>query len=163
MKPLIFPLCCGLAVGLSACAFNDTATMLQAIGPAPMRDSTLSSQGALVVYSAWDPLANRYARDHTSYDIASDDGKFSRQVQNHMDRSDEDPARVFLPPGNYHVTARSSYAGLVIVPVVIQGGRTTVVYLDGSTGPSPFHLDKKNLVRFPNGEIVGWSANAAAK
>jgi hypothetical protein len=44
---------------------------------------------------------------------------------------------------------------------MIKEHQTTLVYLDGLSHPDMPLTQTTNLVRLPNGQIVGWSANAA--
>ena len=86
-------------------------------------------QGSLVVFSATDPFNDGevlyYA--HSAYSIYTADGKFFKQVENHISRSDEIPSLVTLPTGSYTIEARSESHGYVRVPIVITAGRQTVV------------------------------------
>jgi hypothetical protein len=79
-----------------------------------------------------------------------------------VDRFDEGPIRLPLPPGSYHVTARSAHSGKVIIPVVIKERQTTFVYLDGSSHSGAPSASEVSAVKLPNGEIVGWSATQEA-
>jgi hypothetical protein len=87
------------------------------------------SQGYLTVYSATDQFDDGgllyYA--HSSYSIYTTDGKFFKNVENHISRSDEIPALVTLPTGSYTIEARSESRGYVRVPIVINAGRRTVL------------------------------------
>jgi hypothetical protein len=53
--------------------------------------------------------------------------------------------------------------GMVVAPVVIETGRTTVPYLDGWTQPHPPAADRAKLVRLPDGQFAGWAAGATQK
>jgi len=90
------------------------------------------SQGSLEVYSGTDEFSDGdllyYA--HSSYAIYTRDGKLFKNVENHMSRSDENPATVSLPVGSYTVVARSAKDGYVGVPVMINAGRRTVLALE---------------------------------
>jgi hypothetical protein len=85
----------------------------------------------------------------------------SKVIINHADRFDEGPIRLALPPGSYHVSARSAHFGRVNVPVIIKERQTTLVYLDGSSHPEAPSLQQTSTVRLPDGEIVGWSTTVA--
>ena len=86
-------------------------------------------QGYLTVYSATDQFDDGgvlyYA--HSSYSIYTTAGKFLRNVENHISRSDEIPALVTLPAGSYTIEARSDSRGYIRVPIVITAGRRTVL------------------------------------
>ena len=62
--------------------------------------------------------------------IYTTDGKFLRNVENHISRSDELPELVKLAPGFYTLEARSANDGYVRVAVVINPGRRTILNLD---------------------------------
>ena len=87
------------------------------------------SQGYLAVYSATDQFDDGgvlyYA--HSSYSIYTIDGKFFKNVGNHISRSDEIPALVMLSTGSYTVEVRSESRGYVRVPIVVTAGQRTVV------------------------------------
>jgi hypothetical protein len=94
---------------------------------------TESSQGYLTVYSATDQFDDGgvlyYA--HSSYSIYTTDGKFFKNVENHISRSDEIPEVVTLPAGAYTLEVRSEKEGYLRVHVVINAGVRTVLDLDG--------------------------------
>ncbi len=91
------------------------------------------SQGYLTVYSATDQFDDGgvpyYA--HSSYSIYTTDGKFFKNIENHISRSDELPEIVTLPVGSYTIEARSENEGYLRVHVVISPGLRTVLKLDG--------------------------------
>jgi hypothetical protein len=79
------------------------------------------NQGCLVVYSAWSNFVDQGSTGHHSrYTISSDDGTWSKEIINHVDRFDEGPIRLSLPAGSYHVRARSAHFGRVNVPVIVK-------------------------------------------
>ena len=154
--------CCFAAILLclaSGCAFNPSPLALPAVGPEPAADASSTGTGILVVYSAWDPLANRYRREHSDYKILTPDGALLRRVNNAICLDDDDPVRIGLPAGRYQVSAMSQNAGRVLVPVQISAGRTTFVRLDGYDSLRPSTVGDHPVVKLPNGEIVGWTAN----
>src|SRR5260370_41798969 len=91
------------------------------------------SQGYLTVYSATDQFDDGgvlyYA--HSSYSIYTTDGKFFKNVENHISRSDEIPEVVTLPVGSYTLEVRSEKEGYLRVHVVINARVRTVLDLDG--------------------------------
>ena len=104
------------------------------LSPGPVRPGNLDyqtelPQGYLRVYSATDQFDDGgvlyYA--HSSYSIYTTDGKFFKNVENHISRSDEIPTLMMLPTGSYTIEARSESRGYVRVPTVITAGRRTVV------------------------------------
>jgi hypothetical protein len=88
--------------------------------------------GYLVVYSATDEVSDGDSafNPHSSYVIYTIDGKFLRNVENHISRTDELPELVKLAAGAYTLEARSANDGYVRVPVVIKPGRQTILDLD---------------------------------
>jgi hypothetical protein len=74
------------------------------------------SQGYLTVYSATDRFDDGgvlyYA--HSSYSIYTTDGKFFKNVENHISRSDEIPTLVMLPIGSYKIDADQRAAGTFV-------------------------------------------------
>jgi hypothetical protein len=68
---------------------------------------------------------------HTDYKLYSAAGAFLKKIRNSIEKEDEIPERVSLPPGRYLVEAQSENEGIVRVPVIIAEGRTTVVNLEG--------------------------------
>jgi hypothetical protein len=149
---------------LSACSLNPRPTVLETtVGPAPAQASRPANQGYLVVYSAWSSFVDQgYMAHHSRYNLASQDGTMTKEVLNYRDRFDEGPIRLPLPPGSYQLTARAAHYGKVVVPVMIKEHQTTFVYLDGSSHPEIPLTQTTNLVKLPNGQIVGWSASAGA-
>src|SRR5262249_33183964 len=99
---------------------------------------------------------------YSAYAVGSDDGKTRLQIKNHLDRFDEGPQPVSLSPGKYMVTASSAKRGKVNVPVVIEEHRTTYVYLDGYPHPDAPASSQTNVVRFSDGQVVGWSAGSVS-
>jgi hypothetical protein len=123
-----------------------------------------SHEGTLLVYSAWELFGDPDSvNQHSSYVVASDDGKLVKQVQNHIDRFDEGPQPIAVSPGSYTVTAQAAHIGKVNVPVVVKERQTTFIFLDGYTHPEAPSPLQTNVVKLPNGEIAGWSVNAMAK
>ena len=109
-------------------AGDKVTSFLRPVGPELDYQPELH-QGYLIVYSATDPFDDGgmpyYA--HTAYSIYMADGKFFKHVENHISLSDELPSVVTLPTGSYTIEARSESHGYVRVPIVITGGRRTVV------------------------------------
>jgi hypothetical protein len=64
---------------------------------------------------------------HSSYSIYTTDGKFFKNVENHISRSDEIPALVTLPAGSYTILLRSENRGYIRLPIVITAGRRTIL------------------------------------
>ena len=99
---------------------------------------------------------------HTSYRVYSTNGSFIKFVRNHTTPTDQRPTMVELSVGDYSVTALSEGMGVVKVPVTISGSQVTSVYLERSRMKEAEGADEKQLVRFPNGKVVGWKASVPA-
>lgn len=154
------------ALGMAALCFSCATkppVALGIVGPKSVINHAISGQGYLVVYSDTDELrlgkANPYYR-HTGYCIVTPDGRPFKWVPNHIGDMDEAPQLVALPSGNYQVIARATDYGQVRVPIVIQPWQTTKVHLEGKGNwqPKNFSASVTNLVRFPDGELIGWQA-----
>lgn len=96
---------------------------------------------------------------HTAYSIYDQSGKRVKYVPNHIGNMDETPTPVSITAGSYKVVAESSSYGRVTVPVIIQPGKTTSLHLDRGWRPAP-SLDSNSIVRFPDGEAVGWNGSS---
>ena len=112
------------------CATNETPTVLQPVGPAPVAAKQIQREGYLIVYT---PIIEPNIKPdtefypHTAYAVYDSTGKMFKVVRNHTGAWDETPYTVSLPSGRYTIRAVSEFAGDVIIPVIIRGGRTTVV------------------------------------
>ena len=128
-------------LNLTGCAEPKPRVAYGPVGPS-FRSASGSGPGRLIVYSAWDRFDTLDAehRRHTPYTVSSsssDSGPPSLvKVRNQQGSFGEDPDVVTLPAGQYSVLARATNVGRVQVPVIIQPGQTTILYLDGS-GPLP--------------------------
>ena len=116
----------------SSCAGTPpTAAVLAPVHPAPVVP-TARRLGYLVVYTAIiepDINPDTMFYPHTGYAIYDSHGAYYQTVRNHVGAWDETPYTVTLPPGHYTVKAESQDENDVQVPVIIEGGRTTVVDL----------------------------------
>jgi len=157
-----------LSAWFSGCATDRSEMLLDPVGPAPMQTAAAnSSNGAVVVYSAYQVNADFNARDprrpeYSDYRIFTADGNLQQRVHNNSGSMLQRPQRVELPAGTYRVTAQANGYGLVTVPVVIEAGRDTVLHLEGGAiWPAQSGFNRTNAVRLPDGEIVGWKAAPA--
>jgi len=150
----------GCLLSLAGCASQPAMVALQPVGPAPIKKTSSSNLGYLMVYSAWEDMALQYddPDHHRDYTVISDKNQRLQRIRNQTGRYDSAPARVALAAGTYRVTAPSTGAIKVLIPVRIIAGRTTVVYLDGSAGPKDFPASGAKVVKLPDGQIVGWSS-----
>lgn len=127
----------------------------EAIGPAPPAPPP-PPQGFLRVYTPTEEYNDSevFYYPHRNFTLLSVDGALLRYVRNADHDWDETPALTPLPVGSYKIRSLTRRSGIVTVPVSIELGRTTEVYLDRSfeERPSP----DGEYVRLPNGEIVGW-------
>ena len=156
------------AIAVSFLAGCSTPPMaLNQIGPAPVGKSRSRSmgEGRLVVNTAtttYEIGDRTYHHPHTGYSIYTKAGKFCQYVPNHIGDTDESAARVGIPAGKYTVDAESDF-GPVIVPVLIEDGKTTEVNLDTSGEQYSRNTNNTAVVWFPTGRSsayypVGWRA-----
>ncbi|HEY3899486.1 MAG TPA: hypothetical protein VGM54_12770 [Chthoniobacter sp.] len=113
------------------CATNEAPTVLRTVGPtAPVVAKTTRHEGYLIVYT---PIIEPNIKPdtefypHTAYAVYDSTGKIFEVVRNHVGAWDETPYTVSLPSGKYTIRAVSEFTGDVAIPVIIRGGRTTVV------------------------------------
>ena len=155
----------GLLPLMTSCASSGGPLALGPVGPETSKYIETPSTGYLKVYSATEDHNNgdTHYFPHTSYSVYSEDGKIVKKVANAISIHDEDPALAEVPAGTYTVLAESEYYGMVKVKVVIEPGKLTTVNLEYNK-PSPRDASKSNndLVRLPNGSIVGWRADVSA-
>ena len=140
--------------------------------------STTIGTGDLIVYSAtYAPtLEQSEYTAHTNYTIATPDDKLIQRVANATGSFASRPARVSLPQGEYHVRAQYEGGRFVTVRIVIEPGKTTVLDLEGeaskqtsatattsaanepttATEAAPATGTAKEIIRLPNGKVVGW-------
>jgi hypothetical protein len=169
----------GSLIWLAGCASAPKVAIVEPVGPAPAKPTTVSGEGYLQVFSArqrgaefpeimmweWDyPLqrdALNYGLAHTDYIIRTEENRPLQYVRNATDMADPQPARVSLPPGRYKVEAEAEETGgrtvKVLLPVLIEPGRTTVAHLSGNWQPKA-HFNEADVVRLPDGQIAGWLA-----
>lgn len=141
---------------------------LAEVGPPPPVAHSTVGQGYLVVYSATQDIHLDRGipyRPHTGYLVLRPNGKTVRWIPNRVGPMDLKPSLVDLPAGRYQVRAEAEDYGRVLVPVVIEPGRTTEVHLEGKGNwkPAGPALQETNWVRFPDGEFIGWRSLPEAK
>lgn len=141
----------------AGCAPIQPLVLDEPIGPLTWRVD--ESRGSLIVYtdtesSPLDPADVARRSDYKLYTIGDE---FLHAVNNRNGSFWRDPVTLELPVGQYKVTARAANFRFVTVPVVIQGGRTTVVDL---TQEVLSHATAANgdWVRLPNGQVIGSKA-----
>ncbi|NBV22623.1 MAG: hypothetical protein EBS05_12000 [Proteobacteria bacterium] len=148
---------------ISFCACAGAPVTVAPVGP-PARLGTSRGSGQLIVYSATEEkevgkMSPYYLR--TEYVINRPDGKLFKWVPNHTGNMDQTTQVVALPAGNYEVVALSESYGRVHVPIVIKGGQTTEVDLEGRWAKRGHATSEAPVVRLPNGQVIGWSASPA--
>jgi hypothetical protein len=94
-----------------------------------LHDQAELRQGYLLVYSATDRFddGGTFYYPHSSYSIYTAEGKFFKNVENHISRSDEIPTLVTLPAGSYTILVRSENRGYIHLPIVITPGRRMIL------------------------------------
>jgi hypothetical protein len=149
----------------SGCVFGSRNMVLGPVGPQPLTANESAPKGYLKVYTATEDHddGDVHYFPHTSYTVYSEDGKsVVKKVANAIGIHDEDPALVDIPAGTYTVLAESEYYGMVKVGVVIEPGKLTTVNLEYNNRlPSDLSKSSADVVRLPNGSIVGWSAKGS--
>ena len=156
----------GMIPVLVSCATSRDPLTLGPVGPETSKRVEAVPTGYLKVYSATEDHddGDLHYFPHTSYTVYSEDGKIVKKVANAIGVHDEDPALSQLPAGTYTVLAESEDYGTVKVKVVIEPGKLTTVNLEYNkqppSGPSKGNND---LVRLPNGSIVGWRAEGSTQ
>jgi hypothetical protein len=96
-----------------------------------------AGNGKLIVYSvtyAGTVEQSEYPV-HTNYTIDTTDDKVIEHVDNRAGSFYSKPATVALSSGKYHIRAQYDRGGFVVVPVVIEAGKTTVVDLESGALP----------------------------
>jgi hypothetical protein len=159
---LVVWLVAGVAPALAACAATHGPLVLGPVGPEEQTVSRLSLTGYLKVYTATEQHndGDTYYYPHAEYFVYSPDNKLVKRVANAISIHDEEPELVELPAGTYIVLAPSESYGMVRVKAIVQPGEQTTVNLEYQTLPA--HLtstEAGNLVRLPNGSVVGTRAN----
>jgi len=148
---------------LSGCATGKNGLALDTVGPPlPQPTAAISTNGTLVVYSAYEVNADFNARDpnrpeYSDYKILTTDGKLLQRVHNNSGTILQDPVSVELQPGKYNVVARANGYGYLTIPVIIAAQQNTILHLEGGgSWPDESAFNQTNAVRLPDGQIIGW-------
>lgn len=160
---LVVWLVAGLAVASVACASTRGPLVLGPVGPDEQSVGRPPQTGYLKVYTATEQHndGDTYYYPHSEYSLYSPDNKLVKRVANAISIHDEEPELVELPAGDYIVLAPSEYYGMVRVKAIVQPGQQTTVNLQYQTPPARLtSADAGNLVRLPNGSVVGTRATA---
>jgi hypothetical protein len=165
MKNIWIFVVAGIIAAMPGCA---TAPMVlnETVGPNPSIAPIGESAGKLQVYSATEEehevgfqTAYFQRSPYTIYDLNG------REIKNVNDNNKSEflplPRTVELPPGTYRVKALAAvgFGEPVVVPVVVEAGRTTEVHLNGHWRP-PSNVASQDLVLAPAGFPIGWHATA---
>ena len=154
---LSIPTLAGSLMLCAGCATNVHSVVQDVVGPCPPIARSESVAGCLVVYSCWDfdsPVNYDYEA-RAPYTVASADGKLMTSVFNDTGGFDRNPVQLSLPAGEYQVTSFIPRLGDTTVPVQIQPGQTTAVYLDGSANCLKKRMPANSLVSLPDGYVAG--------
>lgn len=155
----------GVLCLLGACTTVGPSIALSPVGPEPesVRVRRESPEGSLVVYSAMESqrqsCCDDYVEQRSGYDVLTSTGSPFKHVGS---PGGESPQIVFLAPGHYIVRAQATGSKLVDVPVLIVRADTTVVHLDGSPLAGQSLGATEEIVRLPDGSIVGWREKGTA-
>ena len=151
------------AILYSGCASQRNNVVLDTVGPVqlPKPDPISMNEGTLMVYSAFDPgphfgASDPYRPVYSNYEIYSVDGKLLKKISNHDNTMLQRPLGVGLPPGKYSVEAPANGYGFVTVPVIVKAGQSTILHLEGGSSFGSHLANDTNLVRLPDGQVVGW-------
>jgi hypothetical protein len=156
----------GMSALLVSCASSGGPLILGPVGPETSKQIETAPTGYLKVYSATEDHndGDVHYFPHTSYTIYSDDGKIVKKVANAISVHDEDPALAEMPAGAYTVLAESERYGMVKVKVLIEPGKLTAVNLVyNKQSPISPSKGKNDLVRLPNGSVVGLRAKVSTQ
>src|SRR5690242_13252957 len=151
---------------LASCVSSGKPLVVGPVGPETSKQIEAAPTGYLKVYSATEDHndGDVHYFPHTNYSVYSEDGKLVKRVINAIGVHDEDPSLSQFPAGTYTVLAESEYYGVAKVKVVIEPGKLTTVNLDYNKQPPSGPVKRKHdLVRLPNGSIVGWRADGTTQ
>ena len=103
-----------------------------------------------------------FYRVHTNYGVYAPDAARVTTVRNAVSTRSEESALVSLSPGKYSVEGWADRFELVKVPVEIEAGHVTVVNLEACKNRRFAGAKSDELVRTPNGLVIGWAARLTA-
>src|ERR1700744_5730528 len=121
----------------TGCAGLPPMLVRETIAPTRQQPGLPEGTGELLVYSATRLTESDYSEYpvHTAYYLYSSSDAAGRRVSNRSGLFGKDPIRLSLPPGKYRVKALGAGTGFVLVPVIVESRRTTIVDLDGTAVP----------------------------
>jgi hypothetical protein len=164
MKQSIYKLAGILLLGAGVTT-NINSAVLDRVGPCAGPPETQSGEGALVVYSCWDfqEAVDYDNAGRAAYDVYTKNTALLRHVKNDAGGFDRSPVRLSLSAGEYTVSSFVPRDGQVRVPVLIQPGQTTIVYLDGSGNRLKKFAHGESLVYLPDGDVAGCNGEMSGK
>jgi hypothetical protein len=164
MKQSIYKLAGILLLGAGVTT-NINSAVLDRVGPCAGPPETQSGEGALVVYSCWDfHEAIDYDNvGRAAYDVYANNNALLRHVKNDVGGFDRIPVRLSLSAGEYTISSFVPRDGQVRVPILIQPGQTTIVYLDGSGNRLKKSRPAESLVCLPDGDVAGCNGELSGK
>lgn len=149
----------------TACALTSKpAVVVGPVGPGPEANrkgaAPATGDGFLEVRTAMRTYtSDRQAYQlHTAYGIYTADGTRFKSIQNARSINTPEPQVVPLPPGTYDIQAWADGLILVKVSIVIESRRLTRVNLEAGDTILAEKAKPEQLVRLPDGRIIGWSA-----
>lgn len=145
-----------VAVAWSGCVIAPPLVLTTPVGPPP-RPAPSGPVGFLEVWTEMEPddPSDDYPTFHYGpYTVLSRDGRVAVAVP-----SEGTPKIVTLPVGTYDLRAQTGTYGKIVLPVAVREGETTLVYLDPDKKPDVRNAKEAEIVRLPDGRIVGWRAN----
>lgn len=163
--PLVFLSCVTSPVTIAVVGPRPTGVSSPSAAATTPAEPSFVGTGRLVVYTATE--RKHVGKDTiyyvpTAYLIRTPDGKEFRWVPNHAGVMDTAPQYISVPAGKYEIAATSESYGNVVVPVVVEPARTTVIHLEGRWKPEHQPASEDDLVRLPNGETIGWRVPVAS-
>jgi len=130
--------------------------VLGPVGPAPLSLAARVPKGYLQIYTETETVQegdNMYYYPHTDCSACANNGTLVTRVRSAIGRRDGNPAVAALPVGIYHVKALG-----LLVPVIIQRGKMTMVHLDGDWRPDRprEEIEDEDLVQTARDGAIGW-------
>lgn len=138
---------------------------LSAVGPNPYLRPDGGKDGRLQVFSEMEQQVegdNPVWFQHTDYRVLTLNHQAVKRVWNKTGKYSETPLTVTLKAGEYLVEAIAKDYLPVEVPVVIENGKLTAVYLDGNWTP-PSMSANSEISFSPGGYAVGWRTSPTAE
>jgi len=148
-------------IGAVSCTASHSWIQTEPVGPLTPDLPRSPRDGELVVYSARhsSTVGQSEYPQHTDYGIRGPGADAFHPVANQAGLFAQDPAPLKLVPGEYRVKALVEGGGYVVVPVIIEAGKRTVVDLVGTVMPQNPASDS-HWVKLRDGQVVGWQARS---